>query len=176
MNPEAWNLRGYTGFVWGACAWLVFIWAYFRLPVSTPSGSERLRFSNKHYRRLKAEHSTSSMSSLRNKFPLASSLQRTSMLSMKPRTIALLSVTRSPANLLHVPASFRPSPTFSPLMAVQKTQLLNADHQWQVLTTLAALLSLRLSPSISRITRFLKSGEAQPVVWLLLDCIVSRLA
>jgi Sugar (and other) transporter len=32
MNPEAWNLRGYTGFVWGGAAWLVFIWAYFRLP------------------------------------------------------------------------------------------------------------------------------------------------
>lgn len=32
MNPKAWNLKGYTGFVWGACAWLVFIWAYFRLP------------------------------------------------------------------------------------------------------------------------------------------------
>ena len=32
MNPEAWNLRGYTGFVWGGCAWLVFIWAFFRLP------------------------------------------------------------------------------------------------------------------------------------------------
>jgi MFS transporter, SP family, general alpha glucoside:H+ symporter len=34
MNPEAWNLKGYTGFIWGGCAWLVFIWAYFRLPVS----------------------------------------------------------------------------------------------------------------------------------------------
>lgn len=32
MNPEAWNLRGYTGFVWGGCAWIVFVWAYFRLP------------------------------------------------------------------------------------------------------------------------------------------------
>ena len=32
MNPDAWNLRGYTGFVWGICAWLVFFWAYFRLP------------------------------------------------------------------------------------------------------------------------------------------------
>jgi SP family general alpha glucoside:H+ symporter-like MFS transporter len=32
MNPEAWDLKGYTGFVWGGCAWLVFIWAYFRLP------------------------------------------------------------------------------------------------------------------------------------------------
>lgn len=32
MNPEAWNLQGYTGFVWGACAWIVFVWAYFRLP------------------------------------------------------------------------------------------------------------------------------------------------
>lgn len=32
MNPQAWNLKGYTGFVWGGCAWIVFIWAYFRLP------------------------------------------------------------------------------------------------------------------------------------------------
>jgi len=32
MNPEAWNLKGYTGFVWGGCAWIVFVWAYFRLP------------------------------------------------------------------------------------------------------------------------------------------------
>ena len=32
MNPTAWNLRGYTGFVWGFCAWVVFVWAYFRLP------------------------------------------------------------------------------------------------------------------------------------------------
>ena len=32
MNPEAWNLQGYTGFVWGGCAWIVFVWAYFRLP------------------------------------------------------------------------------------------------------------------------------------------------
>lgn len=32
MNPKAWDLKGYTGFVWGGCAWLVFIWAYFRLP------------------------------------------------------------------------------------------------------------------------------------------------
>ena len=26
------RFNGYTGFVWGGCAWLVFIWAYFRLP------------------------------------------------------------------------------------------------------------------------------------------------
>lgn len=32
MNPQAWNLRGYTGFIWGGCAWIVFVWAYFRLP------------------------------------------------------------------------------------------------------------------------------------------------
>jgi hypothetical protein len=32
MNPKAWNLKGYTGFVWGGCAFLVFVWAYFRLP------------------------------------------------------------------------------------------------------------------------------------------------
>ena len=34
MNPQAWNLRGYTGFVWGSTAFLTFIWAYFRLPES----------------------------------------------------------------------------------------------------------------------------------------------
>jgi SP family general alpha glucoside:H+ symporter-like MFS transporter len=32
MNPEAWNLRGYTGFVWGGCALIIFIWGFFRLP------------------------------------------------------------------------------------------------------------------------------------------------
>lgn len=32
MNPTEWNLRGYTGFIWGATAFLTFIWAYFRLP------------------------------------------------------------------------------------------------------------------------------------------------
>lgn len=32
MNPTAWNLRGYTGFVWGSTAFCTFVWAYFRLP------------------------------------------------------------------------------------------------------------------------------------------------
>ena len=32
MNPQAWNLKGYTGFVWGGTAFLMFIWSYFRLP------------------------------------------------------------------------------------------------------------------------------------------------
>ena len=32
MNPSAWNLRGYTGFVWGGCATLIFVWSWFRLP------------------------------------------------------------------------------------------------------------------------------------------------
>jgi len=32
MNPTAWNLEGYTGFVWGGTAFLTFIWAFFRLP------------------------------------------------------------------------------------------------------------------------------------------------
>lgn len=32
MNPQAWNLRGYTGFVWGGTALLTTIWACFRLP------------------------------------------------------------------------------------------------------------------------------------------------
>nr|AOC89493.1 hypothetical protein FGSG_00070 [Fusarium vorosii] len=32
MNPTEWNLKGYTGFVWGSTAFLVFVWGYFRLP------------------------------------------------------------------------------------------------------------------------------------------------
>ncbi|KAK9242915.1 hypothetical protein V1506DRAFT_494758 [Lipomyces tetrasporus] len=32
MNPTKWNLKGYTGFVWGGTALLTFVWAYFRLP------------------------------------------------------------------------------------------------------------------------------------------------
>jgi len=32
LNPKEWNLKGYTGFVWGGTALLTFIWAYFRLP------------------------------------------------------------------------------------------------------------------------------------------------
>jgi MFS transporter, SP family, general alpha glucoside:H+ symporter len=32
MNPQAWNLRGYTGFVWGGTATLILVWAWFRLP------------------------------------------------------------------------------------------------------------------------------------------------
>lgn len=32
MNPSAWNLRGYTGFVWGGCATLILVWSWFRLP------------------------------------------------------------------------------------------------------------------------------------------------
>lgn len=32
INPTAWNMRGYVGFVWGGCATIVFIWAFFRLP------------------------------------------------------------------------------------------------------------------------------------------------
>ncbi|EXK80020.1 hypothetical protein FOQG_15442 [Fusarium oxysporum f. sp. raphani 54005] len=32
MNPTQWNLRGYTGFIWGSTAFIVFVWGYFRLP------------------------------------------------------------------------------------------------------------------------------------------------
>jgi SP family general alpha glucoside:H+ symporter-like MFS transporter len=32
MNPQAWNLKGYTGFVWGGTCFLMFVWSYFRLP------------------------------------------------------------------------------------------------------------------------------------------------
>ena len=32
MNPTQWNLKGYTGFIWGATAFVTFVWAFFRLP------------------------------------------------------------------------------------------------------------------------------------------------
>jgi SP family general alpha glucoside:H+ symporter-like MFS transporter len=32
MNPTAWNLKGYTGFVWGGTSFITCIWAYYRLP------------------------------------------------------------------------------------------------------------------------------------------------
>ena len=32
MNPQAWNLKGYTGFFWGGTCFCVFVWSYFRLP------------------------------------------------------------------------------------------------------------------------------------------------
>ncbi|KAJ5611046.1 general alpha-glucoside permease [Penicillium lagena] len=32
MNPTAWNVKGYVGFIWGSTALMMFIWAYFRLP------------------------------------------------------------------------------------------------------------------------------------------------
>lgn len=32
MNPQAWNLRGYAGFVWGTTCFGMFVWSYFRLP------------------------------------------------------------------------------------------------------------------------------------------------
>ena len=32
LNPNEWDLRGYTGFVWGSTAFVTFVWAFFRLP------------------------------------------------------------------------------------------------------------------------------------------------
>jgi SP family general alpha glucoside:H+ symporter-like MFS transporter len=32
MNPTEWNLKGYTGFIWGGATFITFAWAYFRLP------------------------------------------------------------------------------------------------------------------------------------------------
>lgn len=42
MNPQAWNLRGYTGFIWGSTAMLVFVWSYFRLPETKGRTYEQL--------------------------------------------------------------------------------------------------------------------------------------
>ncbi|GMK59736.1 hypothetical protein CspeluHIS016_0803420 [Cutaneotrichosporon spelunceum] len=32
MNPTQWNLKGYTGFIWGGTAFLTFVWLFFNLP------------------------------------------------------------------------------------------------------------------------------------------------
>jgi SP family general alpha glucoside:H+ symporter-like MFS transporter len=32
MNPAQWNLKGYTGFVWGGTAFATFVWCFFFLP------------------------------------------------------------------------------------------------------------------------------------------------
>jgi len=32
INPQAWNPKGYTGFIWGGTCFGMFVWAYFRLP------------------------------------------------------------------------------------------------------------------------------------------------
>lgn len=32
MNPTAWDLRGYTAFIWCGVCYLLFIWAFFRYP------------------------------------------------------------------------------------------------------------------------------------------------
>ena len=32
INPNEWDLKGYTGFVWGGTAFLTFVWCYFFLP------------------------------------------------------------------------------------------------------------------------------------------------
>lgn len=32
MNPTAWNLKGKTGFFWASTAFVIMVWAFFRLP------------------------------------------------------------------------------------------------------------------------------------------------
>ncbi|KAK2000976.1 alpha glucoside transporter [Colletotrichum falcatum] len=44
MNPTAWNLKGTTGFVWGASASATFVWAYFRLPETKGRTYEELDY------------------------------------------------------------------------------------------------------------------------------------
>lgn len=42
MNPTEFNMRGYTGFVWGGTAFLTLVWAFFRLPETRPKTNEEL--------------------------------------------------------------------------------------------------------------------------------------
>jgi SP family general alpha glucoside:H+ symporter-like MFS transporter len=42
MNPLQWNLKGYTGFIWGSTCFLTLLWAYFRLPETKGKTFEEL--------------------------------------------------------------------------------------------------------------------------------------
>ncbi|OHE94901.1 sugar porter family MFS transporter [Colletotrichum orchidophilum] len=44
MNPNALNLKGTTGFVWGTSAFLTFVWAFFRLPETKGRTYEELDY------------------------------------------------------------------------------------------------------------------------------------
>ena len=60
LNPGQWNLKGYTGFVWGGTALLTFIWAYFRLPETKDRtfGEIDILFANKVPARKFAKYNT----------------------------------------------------------------------------------------------------------------------
>lgn len=42
MNPLQWNLKAYTGFIWGSTCFFTFVWAYFRLPETKGKTFEEL--------------------------------------------------------------------------------------------------------------------------------------
>lgn len=42
MNPLQWNLKGYTGFIWGSTCLLTLVWAYIRLPETKGKTFEEL--------------------------------------------------------------------------------------------------------------------------------------
>ncbi|KAK1532291.1 sugar porter family MFS transporter [Colletotrichum costaricense] len=44
INPNALNLKGTTGFVWGTSAFLTFVWAFFRLPETKGRTYEELDY------------------------------------------------------------------------------------------------------------------------------------
>jgi hypothetical protein len=91
MNPTAWNLKGYTGFVWGGCAWIVFVWAYFRLPETKVSRDDVHVLIYKMTNILdRAVPSTNSTSSSPRKCQLASSPLPMSICSTNMRRINLL--------------------------------------------------------------------------------------
>lgn len=42
LNPTAWNLRGYTSFVWAGTCFVTLVWAFFRLPESKGRSYEEM--------------------------------------------------------------------------------------------------------------------------------------
>ena len=60
LNPREWNLKGYTGFVWGGTALFTLIWAFFRLPETKDRtfGEIDMLFANKVPARKFAKYNT----------------------------------------------------------------------------------------------------------------------
>lgn len=60
LNPKEWNLKGYTGFVWGGTALVTLIWAFFRLPETKDRtfGEIDMLFANKVPARKFAKYNT----------------------------------------------------------------------------------------------------------------------
>lgn len=125
LTVIAWNLRGYTGFVWGGCAWLVStheILCWFT--VSTDADllifvrNRSLSGPISVSQRRETAPSTSSTSSSPSRYPLGNSPRLMWMLSTSTTITSLLSDTQLLDNHLVDPHLFHRSPVSLPITAV----------------------------------------------------------